>query len=114
MTDTGASRRQIDYWTGRGWLDAVPGSGGTGRARRWPASEVEVCRRMVRLVDVGIDPGVAAALARGDAPTVSAFFMALVGVAAEVPALVGSDSLASGVVALFGEAVGLAEPEVDG
>lgn len=48
---TGASYRQIDYWTTRGWLVPLSIAGmsatGTGNHRVYPASEVAVARALL-------------------------------------------------------------------
>lgn len=63
---TGATQRQLDYWTRRGWLyGSRPGS---GRTRQWPEPEVAVGRLMVRLIRAGLTTETAAATARRRAP----------------------------------------------
>lgn len=60
---TGATYRQLDHWAMRGWLQPL-GAGGQGNPRRWPPHEVRAARIMVRLVDAGFMPDVAATVAR--------------------------------------------------
>jgi DNA-binding transcriptional MerR regulator len=55
MKRSGATYRQLDYWTRQGLLRPVGGAG-SGFAREWPAREVDVARRMVELVDAGFPP----------------------------------------------------------
>jgi len=55
--------RQLDHWARRRWL--VPSyGGGTGCPRRWTPGELAVARLMVRLVQAGLEPEVAAPVAR--------------------------------------------------
>jgi hypothetical protein len=62
MLATEATERQIDTWTGRGWLAGTrPGS---GRRREWSATEVPVARLMVRLIRAGLTPEAAHRAAR--------------------------------------------------
>ena len=66
LAATGATHRQLDYWTRCGYVltDGDP-SPGSGRYRRWPASEVPVVALMVRLSAVGVLVSTAAIVARG-------------------------------------------------
>lgn len=65
----GITYRQLDYWVRKGYLrpegEASPG---TGIARQWPAAELDIARRMGRLVAAGFPPERAAAFARNDWP----------------------------------------------
>jgi hypothetical protein len=64
MVATGATYRQLDYWTRRGYLRAANPWPGSGHRRRWPAREQRVCALIVRLLDVGIDLHLAVRIAR--------------------------------------------------
>lgn len=66
-TAAGVTARRLDYWTTNGLLHTTTGVGnpGSGYTRRWPASEVAVAGRMVRLADAGLTPAAAARAARG-------------------------------------------------
>jgi hypothetical protein len=63
----GITYRQLNYWVKRGYLRPEH-DGGSGVARRWPAAEAEIARRMSRLISAGIDVAAAAAFARNDWP----------------------------------------------
>ncbi len=63
---TGATYRQLDHWSRRGWLRPDGGGRGSGRPREWSRTEVEVATTMVRLVAAGITPEAAHRAARGD------------------------------------------------
>lgn len=61
---TGASPRQLDHWTRRGWLDAqMPG---TGYRAEWSMAAIQAARLMARLVAAGLTPAAAARVARGE------------------------------------------------
>jgi DNA-binding transcriptional MerR regulator len=60
---SGASYRQLDYWTRQGHLHPVGGVG-SGQGRDWSRSEVEVAERMVPLVEAGFSPKLAERIAR--------------------------------------------------
>jgi hypothetical protein len=63
---TGATQRQVDYWTRQGWIHGSrPGS---GKPRAWPVEEMTVAQLMVRLINAGFDPGRAVWLARSVLP----------------------------------------------
>lgn len=69
---SGISYRRLDYWTTHGYLrlvgDPNPGS---GYIRRWPASEVRIAARMVRIADLSprvMPVGLAELVARSDYP----------------------------------------------
>ena len=64
MQETGASYRQVDYWTKRGYLRAETTKPGSGKHRRWPKQECDVLRVMVQLGAVGVEPAAAAKIAR--------------------------------------------------
>lgn len=66
MVATGATKRQVDYWTRSGYLVADEVEPGAGHRRRWEDEEVGVCRLLVRLTNAGLAPDVAVAVARGD------------------------------------------------
>jgi len=63
MERSGASYRQLDYWTRRGLLrpEQRPGS---GYSRDWSDAECRIARLMVVLTGVGLEPGPAAEAAR--------------------------------------------------
>jgi hypothetical protein len=65
--EAGATYRQIDMWCRQGYL-RPDGGLGTGYARRWPRDEVEVARRMARLVAADLSPSKAADFARNGWP----------------------------------------------
>lgn len=69
MLSVGLTGRQVDYWTRRGYLKPLPGPGGSGHARRFPAGERDVAATMVRMVRAGVAPETAHEVARqgGDA-----------------------------------------------
>jgi hypothetical protein len=60
---SGATFRQLDHWSRRGWLHPIGGIG-TGYSRDWPADEVRVAKVMARLVNAGVSPEAAARAAR--------------------------------------------------
>jgi DNA-binding transcriptional MerR regulator len=62
LRDTGITYRQLDHWVTQGYLFAG-GRTGSGNPREWPLAEIEVARRMVRLVRAGLRPDVAAEVA---------------------------------------------------
>jgi hypothetical protein len=63
----GVTYRQLDYWVRKGML--YPGFGeGTGNPRWWPASEVEIARRMGCLAAAGLPLDFAARMARDSWP----------------------------------------------
>lgn len=66
LAATGATYRQLNYWTTSGYLrtDSNPNPG-SGRGRTWPASEVPVVALMARLSDAGVLASTAAVVARG-------------------------------------------------
>lgn len=64
MLRSGASRRQIHYWTERGFLKAYTENVGSGRAYTYPDEELLVCERMARLTAGGLAVAVAADVAR--------------------------------------------------
>ena len=61
---SGATARQVDYWTRNGWLRPDRASLGPGHPRTWPDSEIVVLRIAVGLVAVGITPPQAISFAR--------------------------------------------------
>jgi hypothetical protein len=60
----GVTYRQLDYWTRHGLLSSDPPTPGSGTARRWSETEVEVAARLVRLLAAGLSLRVAAGVAR--------------------------------------------------
>lgn len=64
----GITYRQLDHWARRGYLKPVNGFSGSGRDREWSLAEVEVARRMGRLVAAGISVEQAAKFARSEWP----------------------------------------------
>jgi len=72
MTEgSGATYRQIDYWSRKGHLVALNEGYGSGSRRYWRESEVTVARRMKALTDLGLKIGVAEQVARSGALNVS-------------------------------------------
>lgn len=65
-THAGATYRQIDHWTTLGYLRASRGTSnpGSGNPRTYTPREIEVAEAMTALVHQGVDPKVAARLAR--------------------------------------------------
>jgi hypothetical protein len=63
MLSTGATYRQLDYWT-RACNYLHASSPGSGHARVWTEREYRVAALMVRLLRAGIELGVAAKVAR--------------------------------------------------
>jgi DNA-binding transcriptional MerR regulator len=62
---TGATYRQLDYWSRDGRILRPFASGrGTGRPREWPAEDVEVARCITVLTRAGFALDVAARVAR--------------------------------------------------
>lgn len=67
LLDAGVSYRRLHHWSGRGLLKPDNPGVGTGRSLRWPASELDVARLMLLLVDeCEMSPGKAAEIARSD------------------------------------------------
>ena len=64
VKQTGATYRQLDYWTKQGWLKPDEPNPGKGQLRSWPNDEVRIARIMVCLVQAGLLPHVAASTAR--------------------------------------------------
>jgi hypothetical protein len=64
---SGATYRQIDYWTRSGLLRPVH-QGGTGPARFWPPEEAEIAQRTARLVTAGLPLAWSAHFARNHWP----------------------------------------------
>ncbi len=63
MIRSGATYRQLDYWTREGLLHPIGGTG-SGFSREWPDAEVAVLRRMVAVVRAGVSPAIAEKAAR--------------------------------------------------
>lgn len=61
----GLTYRQLDYWTTKGYLHPLHGTG-SGIARVWPDEELAVARMMARLVGAGLTLALAARVARGE------------------------------------------------
>ena len=67
---SGATYRQLDYWCLKGFLVPTPqDKTGSGYAREWPPEEIEVARRMVKLVKLGFTPSGASIIARAEPGT---------------------------------------------
>lgn len=67
MLLTGATYRQLDYWTRKGWLaptDHEAAAPGSGYPRHWTGREQQIAHLMVRLSHVGIIGDRAARIAR--------------------------------------------------
>lgn len=64
MVETGASYRQVDYWSKRGYLRPEQVKTGSGKHRRWPRQEYDVLRVMVKLQTAGCEVSAAAKIAR--------------------------------------------------
>lgn len=61
----GITYRQFDFWVRRGWIKVeTPEGEGSGRPRLVQWHEVEVLRLMGALVAAGVEPEVAAGVAR--------------------------------------------------
>lgn len=61
---SGATARQIFYWTEAGYLKAHQEKVGSGRAYTYDDDELEVAERMARLTAGGVAANVAAEIAR--------------------------------------------------
>lgn len=59
----GITYRQLNHWPVQGWLRPVF-EGGSGRNREWPEAELEIARRMAKLIDAGLTVPAAAKFAR--------------------------------------------------
>jgi hypothetical protein len=69
---TGATAKQVDHWTRGGYLHPIARERATnGVRRRWPASERDVCERMLYLVEAGLSVALAHDVARHDGPYVA-------------------------------------------
>lgn len=66
FAELGLTYRRLDYWTRHGLLLAAETNPGSGRNRRWPASELDVARVMVMLTAAGCAPDAAEQAARHD------------------------------------------------
>jgi hypothetical protein len=72
MFEAAITYRQLDFWDRAGYLR--PGRvwrgqrRGSGSPRSWPGGELEIARRMGRLVRAGIPVSLAASVARGSWP----------------------------------------------
>jgi hypothetical protein len=64
VEQSGATYRQVDYWTRTGHLRAINTGFGSGSRRWWPGYEVLVCSRMKALSDAGLLLAAAETLAR--------------------------------------------------
>jgi hypothetical protein len=58
ISTSGATYRQIDHWTNKGWLLTYerPEGAGSGFPKEWPDAQAEKARRMVALIKVGFAP----------------------------------------------------------
>jgi DNA-binding transcriptional MerR regulator len=63
----GLSYRQLDFWTSQNYIKVNETHPGHGVYRCWDASEVDVLRRAVRLLDFGFRARQAISLARSPA-----------------------------------------------
>lgn len=63
VRDRGLTYRQLDHWVRSGYLHPIQ-HGGSGHARTWPQTELQVADLMRRLVDAGLTAGAAAIAAR--------------------------------------------------
>lgn len=63
----GVTYRQVDFWTSKGYLRPVEAHPGSGYQRQYDAHETRVAYAIARLVDFGLLPHLAAAIARGNA-----------------------------------------------
>lgn len=66
LNATGITYRQFDHWCRHGWLKPFNEGGGNGSRRLFTEDEYDTACRMGRLVQAGIQPEVAHAVARGD------------------------------------------------
>lgn len=62
MELSGATYRQLDHWTRKGWVK--PTGQGTGNDRDWSWQEKHVAKLMIRLINGGFQPATAADIAR--------------------------------------------------
>lgn len=58
------SLRRLNFWIDAGYLRPTDPHPGHGNSRLFPASEIGVARAMVRLIDAGPSPQLAAEIAR--------------------------------------------------
>lgn len=64
---TGATFRQVDYWTRNGWIGPTIAAGvGSGWPRVWSLDDLVHVAAMVELCRCGIYPSVAARILSGD------------------------------------------------
>lgn len=56
--------RRLNFWVDAGYLQPADPHPGHGVNRLFPAGEVAIARAMVRLIDAGFTPALAATLAR--------------------------------------------------
>jgi hypothetical protein len=72
LPDTlGITYRQLDYWCRIGLLHPgrqIPDHQGSGSARTWTATELEVARAMGKLTAAGLPPRAAERVARAGSP----------------------------------------------
>lgn len=68
LVEDGFTYRQIDYWVNCGYLR--PLYAGLNRDRRWTVAERAVARRMLALVNAGMQVSAAATIARKTPGTV--------------------------------------------
>lgn len=85
VAQTGATYRQLDFWTRAGYLHPERPKGlGSGRARVWPDDELAVATDMAMLVFYGFTPRLAHAIARAGA-TASVLDAVLAALASTAP-----------------------------
>ncbi len=63
MLATGATYRMLDYWTRMGYLQPDNDGRGAGTQRHWRPQDRDVARLMVRLIESGLHPRMAAQIA---------------------------------------------------
>lgn len=79
----GITYRQLDHWTRRGWIAPEhPECGGSGHHRCYSELEVAVIAHIGALVRAGVQPDVAARIARGDDAALASLTRAIEGLAA--------------------------------
>lgn len=66
--ELGITYRQLNYWVMQGHLKPEQRAQGSGMPRRWPATEVEVAKRMALLTAAGFAVEKAAVFARKSWP----------------------------------------------
>lgn len=61
---TGASLRQLDHWTTKGYIKEAGEPAGKGQTREYSAAAVKQVRSMLALINIGFPPKRAGELAR--------------------------------------------------